>query len=228
MIYSTKGIVVNYIKYKETSIIVRIYTKSFGLRSYIVNSVRSKKSKGKMALYQPLTILDLVVYENNSKSLQRISEAKCFYPYKEIPFEIRKTSIALFIAELLSKTLRHSEDPDELTYQFIESSLIHFDSMGSHIGHFHLQFMLRLTTFLGFRPYDIDELLGQIEDLTSYSAEDLRLFDELNHSPYDSSLSLTIPQRNTFLKAIINYYQLHEEHIGGFKSLPVLKEVFHT
>ena len=129
MIVHTKGIVLNHIKYKETSIIARIYTSEFGLRSYIVNGVKSAKSKGKLALYQPLNQLELVVYENKTKDIQRISEAKVFSPYRSIPFEMIKTAMGLFIAEFLSKTLYHAEERDELKYQFLEQSLQHFDEV---------------------------------------------------------------------------------------------------
>jgi len=74
MLYKTKGIVINFIKYKESSIIVHILTNKFGMQSYIVNGVRSFKGTQKIALYQPLTILDLVVYKNEKRDLQRISE----------------------------------------------------------------------------------------------------------------------------------------------------------
>uniref|UniRef100_UPI0040478437 recombination protein O N-terminal domain-containing protein n=1 Tax=Roseivirga sp. TaxID=1964215 RepID=UPI0040478437 len=57
MLHTTRGIVLNYIKYGETPIIVRVFTEAFGVQSYIVNSARTAKGRGKMALYQPLSLL---------------------------------------------------------------------------------------------------------------------------------------------------------------------------
>ena len=127
MISKTKGLVLSSIKYKESSLIVRIYTEEFGLRSYIVNGVRTARGKGKAALYQPLTILDMEVYENKSKNIQRISEVKCHFPYKSIPFDVQKMTIAIFISEFLTKILRGEEDQNKGLYQFLEVSLMHFD-----------------------------------------------------------------------------------------------------
>ena len=45
MITKTRGIVLNYIKYGDTSIICKIYTEQFGLQSYIINGIRKSKSK---------------------------------------------------------------------------------------------------------------------------------------------------------------------------------------
>ncbi len=234
MISSTKGIVLSFIKYKETSIIVRVFTEQFGLRSYIVNSVRSARGKGKIALYQPLTILDLEVYENRTKNIQRIAEAKCFFPYQHIPFEIAKTTLAIFISELLTKVLRDAEEENKLLYSFLENSLIHFDTMPQSVSHFHLQFMLKLTFFLGFKPYNIEELLHQINTDTergnkyNFTNEDKKQLNLLNSGAYNQQIDLPAPVRSAFLQLIICYYQLHEEHLGNLKSLLVLREVFHS
>ena len=198
MISSTKGIVLSFIKYKESSIIVRIFTEQFGLRSYIVNSVRSARAKGKIALYQPLTILDLEVYENKNKNIQRISEVKCHFPYKHIPFEISKMTIAIFISELLTKVLRDAEEENKGLYSFLETSLMQFDTTPDAVGHFHLQFMLKLSLFLGFQAYDIEELLQQIEMDTergvkfAFSVKDKEVLNQLNEASYDA------PNRNTY------------------------------
>ena len=93
MLQKTRGLVLSHIRYQETSIIVKIYTEELGLQSYIVNSVRTKSSKtNKIALFQPLTLLDLVVYYNEKKSINRISEQKCNYPFSSIPFNIVKST----------------------------------------------------------------------------------------------------------------------------------------
>ena len=45
MTEKTRGLVLSYIKYKETSIICKIFTESFGIQSYIINGIRNSKSK---------------------------------------------------------------------------------------------------------------------------------------------------------------------------------------
>jgi DNA repair protein RecO (recombination protein O) len=106
MLYKTRGIVLSHIKYKETSIIARIFTDAFGSQSYIVNGVRSTNARTKIGLFQPLTLLDLVVYHNSKKEINRISELKPGFTFHSIPFNIKKMAIALFITELLGKTLK--------------------------------------------------------------------------------------------------------------------------
>lgn len=228
MIVQTKGIVLSSIRYKETSIIVRIYTSEFGLRSYVVNGVKSIKSRGKLALYQPLNLLDLVVYENRTKDIQRISEAKVLHPFRSIPFEMVKTAMALFMAELLSKTLYYAEEQDELKFQFIEQSLIHFDEADENYQNFHLQFMLRFATLLGFRPENIREMNRQVSYVVSFtlSEDELELFELLNTNDLNASVKVPKQIKNKFLDILVAYYQLHNDQLGKLKSLPVLRSIF--
>ena len=115
MIDKTKGIVLRTVKYGETSVIVAIFTELFGLQSYLVNGVRtsSKKGSSKANLFQPAAILDLVVYHNELKNLQRLKEFKWEHLYQHIFFNVLKNSVALFMVELLQKCLKQPEsNPD--------------------------------------------------------------------------------------------------------------------
>src|SRR6478752_6569477 len=106
MLHKTKGVVFRYTRYGETSIIVNIFTELFGLQSYIVNGVRSKSPKSKIALYQPLMLLDLVVYHKENAGIMRIKEVKSLYPYQTLFHDVYKSSVALFINEVLNKSVQ--------------------------------------------------------------------------------------------------------------------------
>ena len=99
MLHKVRGIVFRFTKYGETSIIVTIFTDQFGLQSYIVNGVRNRSLKSKIALYQPLTLLELVVYYRENANLNRIKEVKCFHPYQTLYSEINKSTVGMFITE---------------------------------------------------------------------------------------------------------------------------------
>src|SRR6187401_2133657 len=96
LLHKTRGIVFRFTKYGETSIIVNIFTELFGMQSYIVNGVRTKSAKNKIALYQPLTLLDLVVYHRDNAHILRIKELKCLCHYQSMPTDVRKSTIAMF------------------------------------------------------------------------------------------------------------------------------------
>src|SRR6185436_12405882 len=110
-LHKTKGIVLRTVKYGETSIIVTIFTSLFGIQSYIVNGVRmtSKKGSTKSNFFQPSAILDLVVYHNELKHLNRLKEFKWSKLYRQVLSDVPKNAVALYMVELLTKSLRQPE-----------------------------------------------------------------------------------------------------------------------
>jgi DNA repair protein RecO (recombination protein O) len=224
MLFKTGGIALSFIKYKESSIISKVFTKEFGIQSYIVNSIRSKSSKTKIALFQPLTILDLVVYHNKKKEINRISEIKCGFSFQSIPFNIKKTSIALFLTELLTQTLKEETKSDEL-FEFVWESILTFDQMEGAYENFHLQFMMLLSRYLGILPESANGMLKEVGHIKSYDKLFTEKVDFFIQSNYNSYQKITKTDRNEILMLIIDYFRFHYDSIREFKSIHVLKEV---
>jgi len=243
MLHKTKGIVLRTIKYGETSLIATVYTELFGIQSYIVSGVRTstRKGPGKANLFQPSAILDLVVYHNELKNLQRIKEMKWAVLYQHIFFDVLKNAVALFMVELLQKCLKQPEPNPELFY-FIEDAFLHLDvSEGRVQANFPLFFMLHLAGFFGFRIQDIytaqtpylDLQEGQfvaehpehpqvLEGSYSYiTAQLLRAQqpDELQE------IALNQETRRHLLQAYQIFYALHVPDFGEMKTLVVLQSV---
>ncbi len=61
MTLSTPGQVLHVTPYGDSSVIVKVFTRQLGLRSYIIKGVRSRNARVKQNLLQPLTSLDMVV-----------------------------------------------------------------------------------------------------------------------------------------------------------------------
>lgn len=221
MLHKTRGIVLGYISYKENSIIAKVYTEEFGLRSYIVNGVKSSKKGNKMAYFQSLSILEMVVYENQNKEIQRISELKLFLPFKSIPFHPFKIIIAMFLAELLIKCLKE-ESANSAKFSFLVEQIALFDQINEHIEDFHIDFMLKLSSFLGFAP-------NQLKDFNSAGVlMDSRQSKIVNNLINFNKMPLNGADRFQLLELLIRYYQYHLDNFGAFKSVNVLREVVHN
>ncbi|HPE75297.1 MAG TPA: DNA repair protein RecO [Draconibacterium sp.] len=240
MLVTTEGIVLHFIKYGESSVIVTIFTRDFGRQSYMVNAARSKKSQNKSSLLQPLFIVDLVAYQKPTNELHRIKELKSNQVYQNIPFNITKSSLVIFIAEVLYKSINEQESYPEM-YDFIKNSLLYFDLMETGSGNFHLWFLFRLTQYLGFFPETnrvgfegwFDMKKGAVvhfqpshpfyanKEATEYlmKLSSLKLHEI-------SEFVLSRAMRDTLITVLVDYYQLHFEDLGEIKSLNVLREVF--
>lgn len=217
MLHKTRGIVFKYFKYRDTSIIAKIFTEEFGLQTYMINGVRSKSSKGKIALYQPLTLLDLVVYYKESADINRISEVKCGSPFQTIPTDIKKTAIAMFMAEILYKCVKEEGEVHDL-FEFIYHSLEILDHLESNFHNFHLQFMLKLSKYLGFGMESSDFL-------DVFYAEEAQLAKELMDNSYEESAKLSNNSRRKMLDHIIKFFQTNVDSLKEINSIKVLQEV---
>ncbi|MDB5241569.1 MAG: repair protein RecO [Spirosoma sp.] len=228
MLQKTRGIALSYIRYRETSIIARVYTEEFGLQSYIVNSVRTARSKNnRIALFQPLTLLDMVVYYKNDRDLHRMSEVKTSHPFQSLPFDVSKSTIAIFVTEMLNKVLKEEAGSPPL-FRFLVDSVLFLEDASINYENFHLAFLLKLSFFLGFGPESSREFESQLRENSYPFLPDDEMETALNamlRQPLGSPIRLARASRNDILDALVAYYQIHLDSIGEVKSLPVLREV---
>jgi len=220
MISKTKGLVLSYIKYGDTSIICKIFTDSFGLQSYIINGIRNSKSKN-IALYQPLNILDMVVYHKKNSGVQRIKEAKLDVIYTSIHNDMKKVSVCFFLSEFLSKIL-NNESYQEDKFDFIQNSLIEFDRLNSRFSNFHIQFLIKLSKYYGIDIISLDQLI--VSNNTDKVLDDFvqKCIDE----NYQGNINSNNILRNKVINLIIEYFSIHLEINIKLKSTDVLKEIF--
>jgi DNA repair protein RecO (recombination protein O) len=244
MLYNTKGIVLRSVKYGETSIIASIYTELFGIQSYLVNGVRkaSKRSAGSAASFQPAALLELVVYHNELKQLQRIREFRWSYLYEQVFFDVKKNAVSLYMVELLQKSFKQPEKNEALFY-FIEDAFIHLDKAEADVvANFPLYFALHLTVFFGFRIEDNshqkDSLILDLEEgvfTSSYPshqhyiegtlAETTALLLKTMQPAELKQIRLNQTTRRQLLQAYEDFYALHLPEFGRMKTLPVLQEL---
>ncbi|QIL76966.1 MULTISPECIES: DNA repair protein RecO [Hymenobacter] len=237
MLIKTRGLVLSYIKYRETSIIARVYTERLGLQTYIVNGVRKAKPPGRIALFQPFTLLDLVAYTSRTGGITRLSEFRCAEQFASIPYDVRKGSVVLFLSEVVSRTVFEEEENEPL-FTFLHDSILAFDKQTTGYENFALVFLLQLASYLGFGILSGEQVTTQVafageasNPATSSSAPTVLRFREFDHY-FDELLrdpaTATVPNgrvRRELLAVLIRYYQLHIEKLGDIRSLAVLSEV---
>lgn len=219
MLHKTNGIVFRLTNYGETSVIVNVFTGSFGLQSYIVNGVRGK-TKTQIALYQPLTLLEMVVYHRENASIMRIKDVKCIHPYQTLNLDFRKSTIALFLNEVTNRTIKEQSHAQELC-EFLIQSFICLDSLQHNIENFHLIFLIRLSQYLGFRPSEVAELSG---GWMADKQEEV-ILSKLLTANYNDTIAITLTQRKNILDMLLRFYVLHSENFGELKSLAVVREI---
>jgi DNA repair protein RecO (recombination protein O) len=239
MLIKTKGIVFRAIKYAESSIIADIYTESHGLQKYIVNGVRSQKSRTKASLFQIMTWVDLVAYNREGRDLQRIQEIRSAYVYQSIPFEVRKGAVGMFMAEIARKTIRE-EEPNPALFDFLFETFTFLDATHHTFANIHLSFLLNLCGYLGFMPggdfsietpiFDLQEgffVENAVPNAVQLDQEQSDLFYQLLQLPITDchEIKMNRQQRNLLLERLLDYYRLHIEHFPTINSHQILQDV---
>lgn len=235
---TTRAIVIHTIKYSDTSLIVKMYTRSDGLKSYMIKGVlTSKKKVLKPAYFQPLTQLNITANHNNKGRLCSIKEAHVLNPVITIYKSVTKQSIVLFLSEIVSNSVKEEEANTQL-YEYLETAVSWLDQH-ENIANFHLIFLIHLTKFLGFYP-DISQLDKTAFDLHQGIFTDtakgkdvifgkkLAVFKQLLGTDFDTveSISFHQSERRSILQTIIRYFELHLDGFRKPKSLSILEAVF--
>jgi len=232
----TKAIVLSSLKFQEKSLIVKCYTLSDGLKSYFVRDAFSgRKGNHKIAYFQPLTLLEIEAVHKNKGTLEHIKELKISYPYTTIASDIAKSTIAIFLSEMLHHSI-HEEEPNPDFYNFLETAFMWLDTH-NQTANFHLILLMEATKFLGFYPentnpdfafFEMREgVFVPFETVTCLTNTQSFLLKKLLELRLDSTQVLfNAQERQVLLKIIIDYYALHLDGFRKPKSLEVLMEVF--
>ncbi|CAK5273349.1 unnamed protein product [Mycena citricolor] len=150
--YKARGVVLHTIKYGDSSMVAYLFTDLFGRMNYMIQGVHSSRGRGnKAALFQPMFLVEFEGIEQPQARMHRMKEVRSLTPLSSLPFDVRKSTISLFMAEVLYRLIRESEANEPL-FDFVCRSVVQLDRMTEGISNFHLWFLVQLSAYLGFYP----------------------------------------------------------------------------
>ncbi|TDN95134.1 DNA replication and repair protein RecO [Salegentibacter sp. 24] len=238
MLVTTPAIVISALKYGEADLIVKAYTYSDGLKTYMLKGVlKSKKGKFKASHFQLLTQLEIVANHRNQGRMEYLKDIKVLYSYTSLHTNIKKSSILIFIAEVLKNAIREEEANPQL-FNYLESSLIWLD-LHDKFANFHLLVLLNLTRYLGFYPdvtakehtyFNLLDGVFEMKSINKYCIEgrNVEILRQFLGTNFDALNELKLNQhgRSNFLDMMLLYYELHIEGFKKPNSLAILNEIF--
>ncbi|MCX2573236.1 DNA repair protein RecO [Pedobacter sandarakinus] len=237
MLHKVRGIVLKTTNYSESSVVVQVLTDKFGMQSYLINGVKKPKAKVKMNMLQSLHLLDMVVYHKTNTTIQRVSEIRQTPVFKSIPYNVLKTSIVIFLNEVLYKSIRQ-QSADESLFDYIFSAIAWFDENEDVDPNFHLSFLLKLSRFLGFSPngrrrgdqnyFDLHEgaFVSRVPVHAHYlEGEDALSFISLFETSLEKiyEIKMSNRKRRFLLDKILVFYTLHTASFGEVQSHKILE-----
>ncbi|MBB4801133.1 DNA repair protein RecO (recombination protein O) [Flavobacterium nitrogenifigens] len=236
MLVKTKAIVISSLKFQEKSLIVKCFTLSNGLKSYFVrDAFSSRKASQKIAYFQPFSILEIEAVHKNKGTLENFKEIKSAVPFQSIHTDIVKSTMVMFLSEMLHYSIQEEEKNEHL-FLFLETALTWLDHH-DEISNFHLILLLEITKYLGFYPdlsdidlpfFEINEgIFTAFHNSNALSEHETNLLKKLIDLKFDNSQKVFhVIERQILLKVLIDYYSAHLEGFKKPKSLDILKEIF--
>ncbi len=238
MYVDSKAIVLSSLKYKDADLIVKCYTEAQGLVSFMVKGVlKSKKGKLKPAMFQSFNILNIGFNYKNKGQLEFFKDVRVEAHLNSISKDVYKSSMAMFLAEIL-KSVIYEEEPNPRLFKFIEDSILRLE-YSKQFANMHISFLIKLSSFLGFSPhlpikkediyFNLDEGFFQDhENKYTLNQENSNALLSFIKAPIAEShqIQLNKTQRNNLLKVMITYYRLHIESFKTPKSLEVIESIF--
>lgn len=238
--YKARGIVLHTVKYGESSVICYLFTDIGGRETYMVQGIRGGRSRNNnAALFQPMFVVEFEGFASPKSRMHRMKECRNSILLRNTPFDPRKSTISLFMAEVLYRLVRESEENLPL-FDFICESVRFLDGMEDGIANFHLWFLVRLSSYFGFYPGNeyADGLIFNIrrgiftsenpsgeEAMNLYCSQLLAQLMDCEAAEL-KDIKLARMQRNEFMVAMLSYFEYHFDSVRTAKSISILRDVF--
>ncbi len=236
---NSRGFVVKSIKNGETSMIVSCYLEDIGLKNFIVKGIYgTKKPKFSKAYFFPLNFISINYNLSKNESLGYIKEVKPINFYKSLHSSIEKSTVIIFLSEILNSVFKEEGDKNQNLFNFLDKSLNWFDSQES-CNNFHLKFLIELTKHIGFYP-NINNENDKFFNIKSGSSsiikplskfidlDDYKLFKHILGMKFEdlNYMRINKDSRIRLLNHIIDYYSIHLQMFKSPKSIDVFSEIF--
>lgn len=233
-----QGILIHTTKYSDQKIIARIFLKQQGLLSFVIRVGKSSKSI-QTSILQPLSLLEFEAVIKENSHLHTIKNIRRSCILNSIPFDPFKSTIVLFLDEVIQKTIPDNYSNPALFKYLWDAIILLDDAVDSR--NFHLWCLLEIARHYGFYP-QLDEANINYFDLRSsffVTEQPLHsMFLEKNESaillqmidkewPEIQNMQIHSSGRQILLTALVQYIMLHLESNREIKSLKILREVFH-
>lgn len=237
--YTTTGVVLHTLKYGDNSLIVFVLTRTHGRRSFMLRGVKGRHGGNRMALLQPMFVVEIEAQESSHTQMDTVRDVRSAVPLESVPFDIVKSTIAMFMAEVLYRLVRDVE-PDSPLFDFVCEAVQRLDEAERGVANFHLKFLVELSRYMGFYPsgeYRAGDLLDVREGVfvgslplhgDAMSAENSAILASVMSSDFEAldSVSLNRTSRDGFLTAMLDYFDFHLDAVHTIRSVEILRAVF--
>lgn len=144
-----QAIVISLKKHNDKSCILNLYSREGGREQYMVYGNKWK------SVLTPMAIVDVTCSGNTKLNIPSVGSATLSYVPKRLHMDVERQCVAMFMAEVVSKTLRHPME-DAAVYDFLVQTIEKIDTE-EDISQTAEQFLRNLSMLLGYGGEMLDE-----------------------------------------------------------------------
>lgn len=216
--------------------ITTVYTREYGIRTFIIKTYRSSRSRNRYSFFQPLSVIDIIYFYKENRDLHSINESKTAVLLHEVQSHPVKLSLALAMVEIFYDCVKEEEQNLPL-YEFFRSTILYLDQSEKQLIQIFIFFLLHLTQFLGFFPNDESEGAKQVgfdpQTGTLTAADNQanpipKLLRRFMESTLDTCYDISFDQQEKrfLIKTLFEYYKRHVQGFRYPQTIRVFAEVF--
>ena len=209
--------------FKESSLIIRMFTREKGKSTYIVKAAMRQKSPNK-AIYQQLNEVEIDYSHHPKKQIHPVYSVKLVEDWENICTDLKKTVLCTSMLEIIDKSY-DEEIPDAETYDTLKQVMSYFDSNSSNLNNAFYYFILH---FLKNSGYNILSAKKH-PVILRFQQKNLNILNDLNLI-FDLDLNkMNKPENNPkYEKKIMTRFmsELVRYHFPDVKSFKVAKDLF--
>ena len=241
----TEAIVLHALRHTDTSTIVHAYTRKRGHLTFAVkggstSGKGSRGASGRRLLTRKLSLVEVDYGYIPGREVLRPTEVRSLHTFTAHDASPERGAMALFLSELLYRTLRFPTG-DERLFDFLRETVLALDDPATPMGNFHLVFLRGYAEMLGLSPHEGTYVAGSLFDpeegmyvpsvrstASSFPADESSALHALHGITYSESSSLRIDQglKRRLLQSMIEYLRVHLGHFAPLRSLDVIYTLF--
>lgn len=149
-IHKTEALVLNKWDFRETSLIVNLYTREFGKMSGLLKGIRTEPAKFASTL-EPFSHNDVVFYKKINSALHLVSQCDIKDNFDMVRQSIHKVGTASLMTELID-ALMPQEDKNEDVFNLALTSLKELE-INQNSEKVMTIFKIKMLAFSGFKPH---------------------------------------------------------------------------
>jgi DNA repair protein RecO (recombination protein O) len=220
--------------------ILSAYSREMGRVSLSVPAGGGREARRMRALLMPLTPLECNAEIRPGREIHRMISPRPLMVLHNVIADPQRSSMAMFLAEVLNATLQQSEGEQAL-FDFIANAMQRLNAPATSVANFHLAFIWQLARHLGIEPDMSGWAPGRVLDLQDgvcratppihgrfLSPDETQVAARLSAITWENQhlYRFTRQQRAQVLDLMLDYFSLHYANLRSLRSLTILRQLF--